>query len=212
MLQANWFSSTLRQFMSDRSLRMIKILPLLLALAGANCANFVRAQESAPAKNTPTKPEAPSDATTPSAKNVLATILQSGSTNTRGYRVVIRTDGSATVELGSTRGILRVNPGPSAPAKSQEFPPGFVDAKALHHLLEEIGDVSKIQTGGCAKSVSFGTRTQIVYADKTSGDLQCARLSTSSSAPSFEQAEDLAKMVREILQKLKVNDRRVAGD
>jgi hypothetical protein len=198
--------------MCARSLR--NIFPLILALAGLNCARAGRAQESAPppSQATPVKPEVPSDETTPTAKNVLTTILQSGSTNSRGYRVVIRTDGSATVELGSPRGRLNINREDSTQEKPQEFPPRSVDAKALHHLLEEIGDVSKIPTGGCAKSVSFGTRTQIVYAGKTSGDLQCVRQASSTSGTSFEQAEQLAKMVREILQKLKVNDRRLADN
>lgn len=144
----------------------------------------------------------------PSAKDDLATILQSGSTNTRAYRVVIHNDGSATADISGAGSLQR-----SEPPQTQRFPPGTINTKQLRHLLAGIGDVSKIPTGGCAKSVSFGTRTQIMYAGKTSGDLQCIR----QQAPDGDQAplqasEDLGKFVQATLSQLKVNDRRLSSD
>jgi len=136
----------------------------------------------------------------------LATIIQSGSSGTRAYKVVIHNDGSATAEISGT------GSGPFIqPARSQQFPPGTIDTKTLRRLLAAIGDVSRIPTGGCAKSASFGTRTQISYADKTSGDLQCIR----QQAPGGDRAllqtsEDLGRFVRTILSQLKINDRRVS--
>ncbi len=108
-------------------------------------------------------------------ENILAIITQSGSTNSRGYKVVIHDDGGATVEIGGTSFAFRTEP-----SRSQQFPPGAIDTKTLRRLLTEIGDVSRIPTGSCAKSVSFGTRTQITYASKTSGDLQCIRQQASA--------------------------------
>ena len=142
-----------------------------------------------------------------SVKDILATITQSRSTNTRGYKVVIRDDGSATAETGGASLAL-----PAEPSPSQQFPPGSIDTKTLRRLLTEIGDVSRIPTGGCAKSVSFGTRTQITYAGKTSGDLQCVRPPESGDdRASVEASKELSKFVQTTLSQLKVNDRRVSS-
>ena len=138
-------------------------------------------------------------------EGILATIIQSRSTNTRGYKVVIHNDGSATAEIGGANFGLRTEP-----SRSQQFPPGAIDAKTLRRLLTEIGDVSMIPTGGCAKSVSFGTRTQITYASKTSGDLQCIRQQASDAdQATLKTSEDLGRFVQTILGQLKINDRRI---
>ena len=134
----------------------------------------------------------------------LATIIRSGSTNTRAYEVVIHNDGSATAEIGGASFAFRIEP-----PRSQQFPPGTIDTRTLLRLLAQIGDVSKIPTGGCAKSVSFGTRTQITYMGKTSGDLQCIRQQASGGDRAPVQAsEDLGKFVQTTLSQLKINDRR----
>ena len=139
------------------------------------------------------------------AKGILATITQSRSTNTLGYTIRIYNDGSATAEIAGATSALRTEP-----SRSQEFPPGAIDTKTLRRLLTEIGDVSKIPTGGCAKSASFGTRTQITYASKTSGDLQCIRPQASDGDQAPQQAsEDLGRFVRTTLGQLKINDRRI---
>ncbi len=141
------------------------------------------------------------------AKSILATITQSRSTNTLGYRILIYNDGSATAEIAGASSPLRTKP-----SRSQEFPPGAIDTKTLRRLLTEIGDVSKIPTGGCAKSASFGTRTQITYASKTSGDLQCIRPQASDGDPAPQQAsEDLGRFVKTTLGQLKINDRRIGS-
>jgi hypothetical protein len=134
---------------------------------------------------------------------ILATITQSASTNTRGYKVVIRTDGSATAEIGGTKLGPR-----NEPPRLQQFPPGTINTKTLRRLLTEIGDVSRIPTGGCPKSVSFGTRTYITYAHKTSGDLQCIRPQAAGGNQAPVQAsEDLGRFVQTTLRHLQINDR-----
>ncbi len=140
-------------------------------------------------------------------EGILATIIQSRSTNTRAYKVVIHNDGSATAEISGASSYLRIEP-----PRSQQFPPGTIDTKTLRRLLTEIGDVSRIPTGSCPKSVSFGTRTQIEYAGKTSGDLQCIRQQASDSDQALLQAsENLGRFVRTTLGQLKINDRRVSS-
>ncbi len=138
----------------------------------------------------------------------LATIIQSRSTNTRGYRVVIHKDGSATAEIGGASSIRK-----QEPPRSQLFPAGTIDTKKLRHLLIEIGDVSRIPAGSCPKSVSFGTRTQIAYAGRTSGDLQCIRQQLSGGDEALLRAsEDLSRFVRTTLSQLKINDRLIPSN
>jgi hypothetical protein len=139
------------------------------------------------------------------AEGVLAVITQSRSTNTRGYKVMIHNDGSATAEIEGASFAGRTEP-----PRTQHFSPGTIDVKSLRRLLTEIGDVSAIPTGGCAKSVSFGTRTQITYAGKTSGDLQCIRRqSPDGQQVSPPAAEELGRFVQTTLAQLKINDRRL---
>jgi hypothetical protein len=135
----------------------------------------------------------------------VATILQSGSTNARAYRVTIYGDGSASAAMNSAADAAR-----SSPAQPQNFPPGTVDVARLQSLLAAIGDVSTLPTGRCAKSASFGTETRIVYEDKTSGDLQCIR-GTAGGEPAsrMRAAEQLSDFIREMLRSLNINTRRV---
>ncbi|HEV2425781.1 MAG TPA: hypothetical protein VGZ29_13215 [Terriglobia bacterium] len=138
------------------------------------------------------------------AESILAVITESHSTNSVGYRLVIHNDGSATAEIGRGAGGARQS-------RSQQFPAGTIDAVTLRRFVEQIGDVSRIPTGFCAKSTSFGTRTEITYAGKTSGDLQCVRPQPSKAnrAP-LAASEELAKFIRTTLNRLKINDRRFA--
>jgi len=141
----------------------------------------------------------------------LATIIQSGSTNSRPYKVFIHSDGSATVRLEGSGSALHSQ---AAPPQEQHVAAGTIDTKTLRQLLEEVADVSTIPGGFCAKSVSFGTRTQVSYAGKTSGDLQCIKADTSSDADSakLQASQALGKFVRDTLSNLKVNASRVAPE
>jgi len=135
----------------------------------------------------------------------LATIIRSGSTNTRPYKVFIHANGSATVQLlGGSSSVL--NP-QSTPLREKHLPSGTIDAKTLRKLLGDVADVSKILTGSCPKSVSFGTRIQISYAGKTSGDLQCILVDTSHGADNskVEPGQALGKFVENTLRDLKIN-------
>jgi len=185
----------------------LSVLPLILAFARMLPSSPVAAQQAITPENHPATATAEQEMKQ-GVEGILATITQSRSTNTRGYKVVIHNDGSATAEIGGTNFGLRTEP-----SRSQRFPPGAIDTKTLRHLLTEIGDVSRIPTGGCAKSVSFGTRTQITYASKTSGDLQCIRQQASDvdQAP-LRASQDLGRFVQTTLGQLKINDRRIGSN
>jgi hypothetical protein len=185
----------------------MSILALVLAVTGLLPSNSSAAQQAIRSE------DHQATATTTREMNqgvesILAFITQSGSTNSRGYKVVIHNDGSATVAIGGTGFALRTEP-----SRSQQFPPRTIDTNTLRRLLTQIGDVSRIPTGGCAKSVSFGTRTQITYASETSGDLQCIRqqVSDGDHAP-LQASEDLGRFVQTTLGQLKINDRRIGSN
>jgi hypothetical protein len=185
----------------------MSILSLVLAVTGLLPSNSSAAQQAIRSE------DHQATATTTREMNqgvesILAFITQSGSTNSRGYKVVIHNDGSATVAIGGTGFALRTEP-----SRSQQFPPRTIDTNTLRRLLTQIGDVSRIPTGGCAKSVSFGTRTQITYASETSGDLQCIRqqVSDGDHAP-LQASEDLGRFVQTTLGQLKINDRRIGSN
>jgi hypothetical protein len=136
--------------------------------------------------------------------NIVATILQSGSTNSRGYKVTVYDDGSATAEIGPAATALQ-----TVPPQTRHFEAGTVQASKLQALLERIGDVSTIPSGHCAKSVSFGTRTEISYKGKTSGDLQCIRGAAGGQQEALPGAsEELSKFVQNMLQQLHINNSR----
>lgn len=188
-------------------------LTLSLALEGSNCAATRQVYTSTERPAVATEQETNPD--TKDTKDVLAIIAQSGSTNTRGYRVVIYNDGSVMAEIAGTTVAGRVEP-----SHSQQFPAGTIDTKTLHRVLAEVGDVGRIPTGGCAKSVSFGTRTQITYQGKTSGDLQCIRRQPSEGTQPegnqaqgksalLQAAQDLGRFVQTTLAQLKIDNRRI---
>jgi len=145
---------------------------------------------------------------TQGAPTILATVIQSRSTNSRGYKLVIFDDGSATAKIGAGAGMAA----PAAAPAPLQFPSGTIDTKTLRRLLTAIGDVTRIPTGGCMKSVSFGTRTLITYAKKTSGDLQCIRETEADGDQALLQASrDLGEFVQTTLGHLKINDRRMVS-
>jgi hypothetical protein len=178
--------------------------PLVLAFAGLLQCDTAASQQAIPPENTQATATAEQKT---DVKGILATVIQSRSTNTLGYRIVIYDDGSTIAEIGGAISALRTEP-----SRTQQFPPGAIDTKTLRRLLTEIGDVSKIPTGGCAKSASFGTRTLITYGSKTSGDLQCIRQQAPDGdhAP-LQASEDLGRFVQKTLGQLKINDRRRIG-
>jgi len=142
--------------------------------------------------------------TKPGVRGDLATVIQSGSTNTVGYNIVIHNNGSATVMTeGPTHALV----------PRREFPPGTIDTKELQRLLTQIGDVSRIPIGLCMKSASFGTTTKISYAGKVSGDLRCiSRPASDGDEALLKPSEDLAALVRTILTQLRFDTRRVSPD
>ncbi|BCL82074.1 hypothetical protein ccbrp13_45390 [Ktedonobacteria bacterium brp13] len=117
-----------------------------------------------------------------------AIIINSGSTNTLGYRIYVAHDGTATYVVGNgTRyGSTRYG------RLSQELTLRFFHDIAL---AQPLSSLPAIQT--CVKSISFGTDTYVRFGGQTSPDLSCAE---------NEQAQHLADDANSIKAALKVDN------
>jgi hypothetical protein len=115
-------------------------MTLLFALLAAS-------QGASPAPET----SVPSDA---------AIIVNSGSTNTQGFRIVVRPDRSAIVTIGTAQVVKKE----LTAATTQAF---FKDLGAA-------GSLDKLEHEPCMKSASFGTTTRVTYKGNTTPDLSCA--------------------------------------
>ncbi len=85
-------------------------------------------------------------------------ILNTGSTNSPGYRIVVARDGSAQWVMGSTR-------------QSGQLSKESTDA--LFSDLQAAMPLSQLQSAHCMKSASFGTSTFAYWEHQRSPDLQC---------------------------------------
>src|ERR1700680_437407 len=87
-----------------------------------------------------------------------ALILNSGSTNTAGYRLRVSTSGWTTLQQGDV-------------ALRKRVAARFV--QRLFADLRATGPLDELATHPCMKSASFGTSMVIVYRGKTSPDISC---------------------------------------
>jgi hypothetical protein len=92
-----------------------------------------------------------------------AVIVDSGSTNTAGYRIEMWSDGSATIAL-HRRGV--------APGAAQPFSVGGAVTARLFADLQA-AKVANVTGSPCMKSASFGSTTRVSWHGWTSPDLDC---------------------------------------
>lgn len=87
-----------------------------------------------------------------------AVIVNGGSTNTIGYTIAVRPDGtgSLTMQHGTAK---------SLHLSGEMVKKFFTDLAAAQH--------STAATTGCIKSASFGSSTHVTWHGWTSGDLEC---------------------------------------
>jgi hypothetical protein len=111
---------------------------------------------------------------TPGPNDVV--VENSGSTNTFGYRILVRPD--ATVYVLQNGAIHRT----------------IADKADVTHFLAAVkaaGPLSAMTSGHCMRSASFGSSTRITYAGESTGDLTCG------AGPA---AQDLAAQAQAIVQ------------
>ena len=90
-----------------------------------------------------------------------ATIVNSGSTNTRGYVIRLSRSGTASVD-----------PRDGAAARVATVTPDLADR--LFTALDAGTSLDALSSGHCAKSASFGYSIRIQYLGASSPDLTCA--------------------------------------
>jgi hypothetical protein len=127
----------------------------LLALVAVVGAGPLAAQGQTPTPPPPAEASAPA---TP-VPNV-ATILNTGSTNTASYTITIDRQGKATVSVNGATPV-------SATVAKKLADKLFADIAATPAL-------QSIANRGCMKSASFGTSTLLQYGGHVSPDLSCA--------------------------------------
>lgn len=159
--------------------------PVLIALIVVTCLLAItRAVYHAQALVAPARP-ASEKSQSPDSGMLLASIHNSGSTNTLPYTLQIFENGGAVFDVQGK------------PPK--DFPAGTVNSQTLKSLLQQVGDVSVLTGGRCIRSVSFGSITQIAYNGKTSGDISC------TSGTAWPKAGyDLASFINDLKAKLKI--------
>ena len=105
------------------------------------------------------------------ARALVATIVQSLSTNSSEVDVAVYSDASADRTLGPSRPYGTK----SLDATPRIYDAGSPEVAAFLSHLADVGDVSALPCGQCLKSTSFGTVTTVSVAGATSGDLQCLK-------------------------------------
>ncbi len=123
----------------------------------------------------------------------VAFIVNTGSTNTTGYRVDVFTDGTCGIENNFTRGILskinQMHPNRSAFNAFEEGKlPVSVEQKFFRDVLAAM-PLTKLPVNHTFKSVSFGTSTYVEYKGQQTPDL---------SSPADARGQALTADVRAI--------------
>jgi len=117
-----------------------------------------------------------------------ATIVDSGSTNTNGFRILVEPSGK-TQSTAATRGPQ--TPAAASPVASAGTVPPAV-ARRLYSDLDAAWPLSSLPAEHCLKSASFGTRLTIEFAGQTTPDLSCGHTTDPNVGA-------LAKDAREII-------------
>ena len=117
-----------------------------------------------------------------------AAIVNSGSTNTPGFKIVVKRSGNAAYAL-----LPRAHPQPQsqpaeAPAK-RELPPAL--AHRLFLDLNSARPFSNLPRPRCMKSVSFGTRLTIQFRGDETPDLNCGAGQSAKLSALIEDAKQV---------------------
>ena len=98
------------------------------------------------------------------------TIVNSGSTNTPGFTVVVHPGGRTTWSRAAGRGVAGAS---AATHGSGAVAPAL--AAKLSQAIAAAGSLSSAQFAACAKSISFGTRTSVDVAGDRTSDVSCVQ-------------------------------------
>jgi hypothetical protein len=114
----------------------------------------------------------------------VATIVNSGSTNTRGYMIQVSRAGTATVDAHDGDATRQANVEPEL-------------ASRLFGALDAAKPLDALASRHCMKSVSFGYSIRIRYGGVSSPDLTCA---------GDDRSQQLAALASEVAQAVGLSD------
>lgn len=116
-----------------------------------------------------------------------AVIVNSGSTNTAGFRITIDASGDAEYTATSRK------PGPNAAAQ-KHVPDTLV--KRLYSDLDAAKPLASLPHPHCMKSASFGTRLTIEFDDSETPDLACGDGDNAKLRALIHDAEEIVALFR----------------
>ncbi|HTV74824.1 MAG TPA: hypothetical protein VME66_14095 [Candidatus Acidoferrales bacterium] len=145
------------------------IVPLVLALITVS-------SSSAPTSSAPTSAPVP---ISPEA----AVIVNSGSTNTAGFSIVVSRSGDVTVLAGSTTSHAVLSP---------------VTTRTFFHDLSGALPLGSLEVARCMKSASFGTTTRVLWQGQSTPDLSCP----ATSATGTQLSHDITAIENQIWGRL----------
>jgi hypothetical protein len=121
----------------------------------------------------------PSPSPGPTTPPDAAVIVNGGSTNTARYRITVRPDGSARIEVEGQ------------PAQTKTV--AKANASALFSDLHSAMPLAEIAIEPCVKSASFGTTLHVEYKGTRTPDLSC-----SNDKAAARLSADIAKITQEL--------------
>jgi len=122
-----------------------------------------------------------------------AVIVNSGSTNTAGFRIVVATSGNAEYMQSIRHPQPEVDKAAGQPATRK------ISDKLVQRLfsdLKKAEPLSSLPTQRCFKSVSFGTRLTIEFGGEETPDLSCPGQQDPRAQNLQRDANEIVKMFR----------------
>ncbi len=125
-------------------------------------------------------------------------IVNSGSTNAPGFRIVVTPDGGATWQQSPPRQAPELQHWPTAIDCAAPDGMTTLDGTLTATLfgdLAKAGSLDSLQFFGCLKSVSFGTTTSLTYEGVTLPDVECGSMTDARAAALTTDVKDVEKAI-----------------
>jgi hypothetical protein len=119
-----------------------------------------------------------------------ATIVDSGSTNTTGFRIVVQRSGKAACVITPAKFARRADEKSST--KQQQLSHALVNR--LFSDLEAVRPLSSIPEPRCMKSASFGTTRTIEFGGEKTPDLGCGSGGNAKLQVLIEDGNEIVKL------------------
>ncbi|CAF0857110.1 unnamed protein product [Adineta steineri] len=126
------------------------------------------------------------------------TIVNSGSTNTPGYTIIIQNDGNTHYYIAPSRAQIANSDGT---CQQPTWTNGTAQLssstrKSLYCQIKHCEPFNKLPVESCGKSVSFGFTLKLTYNGETTPDLSCPTTN--------QKLENLITTVNKVISELKI--------